>query len=415
MITKDKIGYLIPEFPSQTHNFFWRERQALQELGIDTSLISTRRPPNGVISTSWAEKAMEETTYLFPLSILEFFQAFVIIVAAGPKAWFRCMKIIIHAPDMPLLQKARLMALVLVAAKLIRLSKTQGWNHVHVHSCADAANISMFASILSDLNYSLTLHNSLYVYGPNQKQKWKHAQFGIAINNKVFEELNRSLSGYLPKTIEVAPMGVNCSKFKRKTSYSPYCAEGSLQIFSCGRLNPIKGHSDLITSVKLLQMQGINIKLKIAGEDEEGGAGYRKELENLIHDLNLNDSVFLLGALSEEHVQEALERAHIFVLASLDEGVPVAVMEAMAMDLPVVVTDVGGVTELVNDCIDGIVVPPANPDAVADAILQILQNQDFARRLSHAARDKVITSFTHYRSAKVIANLLNQSTWTGEL
>ena len=401
-----KIGYFIPEFPSQTHNFFWRERQALQELGIDTSLISTRRPNSGTISPSWSKEAQSETAYLFPLSFLDVIHVFITSWTSGPKAWTHCIGIVVNAPDMSPIQKLRLMFLTLIAAKLVRLSKQQGWSHVHVHSCADAANIAMFASILSTLTYSLTLHNSLYVYGSNQEQKWYHAKFGVVINQKTFEEIHDKLAAYIPEHIQIAPMGVDCNKFKRSYAYFPYDGEGVLRLFSCGRLNLIKGHAYLIAAVDALRKKGINVRLEIAGEDEKGGHGYRKELEQLVQDLNLGEIVTFLGSISEESLKLALEKAHIFILASLDEGVPVAPMEAMAMEIPVVVTDVGGVTELVDNGIDGIVVPPQNSDAIVNSVLQIVKSQDLAMRLSRNGRDKIVTSFTQRRSAKTIANLL---------
>jgi glycosyltransferase involved in cell wall biosynthesis len=403
-MTKIKIGYLIPEFPGQTHNFFWRERQALQELGVDTSLISTRRPPQGIISPAWAQEAQKKTVYLFPPSFLDIFYALIIVLAAGPKGWFNCIGIIANAPDMSPIEKVRLMSLIFIATKLVRISKSQGWRHVHVHSCADAANIAMFAATLGDLTYSLTLHNPLSVYGPNQEQKWHHAKFGIVITQKIYNEVTKSLPNDLPQHLEIAPMGVDCSVFKRAIPYESYDGKGNFYIFSCGRLNFCKGHANLIEAIHILRKRGVNAKLEIAGEDEQGGSGYRRDLERLIQDLNLGDAITLLGAVSEEVVKASLEKAHVFVLASLGEPLGVATMEAMAMSVPVVVTNAGGVTELVNDGIDGILVPPRNPDAIAAAVLKILQDKDLAVHLSRASRDKIVQSFTHQRSAKTIAS-----------
>lgn len=403
-----KIGYLIPEFPSQTHNFFWRESQALEEIGIQPAFVSTKKPVRKIMSASWAEDAQRKTTYLFPPSISETIQSILFLLLAGPSAWFRCFQIIATASDMTFQQKQRLLLLIPLAAKLVKVSRRQGWSHIHVHSCADAANVAMFASVISDITYSFTLHNPLYVYGPNQENKWRHAEFAVVINNQVYAEVNEKLHHVLPEFVEVAPMGVNCSKFERTTPYSPYAAEGSFKVFSCGRLNLIKGHCYLIQAVSMLRTQGINITLEIAGEDEQGGLGYRLELEALIRELHLEEFVRLLGAVSEETIKDALENAHVFTLASLDEGVPVAAMEAMAMEVPVIVTDVGGVTELVEDGVDGIVIQPKDADAVKDALLKVYEDQELASRLGQAGRRKVVQSFTHRRSAEVIASLVEK-------
>lgn len=401
-----KIGYLIPEFPSQTHNFFLREAQALKDIGVETSYVSTRKPNRGVMSCSWAEEAQRETIYLFPPSAAEMLQALFVILKAGPAAWYRCLRAILGASDLNFEQRRRLVLFIPLAAKLVEVGRQQGWSHVHVHSCADAANVAMFAALLSNITYSLTLHNPLYVYGPNQENKWRYAKFAVVINRQVYDEVHKTLPHVLPAAVEVAPMGVNCAKFERKSPYVPYTGEGPFKIFSCGRLNLIKGHAYLIQAVSALRKQGIDATLAIAGEDEQGGSGYRLEIEALIKELQLENVVQLLGAVPEEAIKDTLETAHVFALASLDEGVPVAVMEAMAMEVPVIATDVGGVTELVEDGKNGLVIPSKDTDAVKNALMRIYSDANFAVRLSQAGRQRVLEGFTHRRSAEVIASLL---------
>jgi glycosyltransferase involved in cell wall biosynthesis len=107
-------------------------------------------------------------------------------------------------------------------------------------------------------------------------------------------------------------------------------------------------------------------------------------------------------------VRERLEAAHVFALASLDEGVPVAVMEAMAMEMPVVVTDVGGARELIDDGVDALLVPPEDAAALADRIDGVLRDPAGATRLGAAAREKVAASFHHTRSAQALADGLRR-------
>lgn len=401
------IGYLIPEFPGQTHNFFWRERRALAELGLGTRLISTRRPPNGIVSASWAREAEAETSYLYPFSPLDGLEVLVMLLMAGPKAWYRCAALVGKAAGMSAWQKLRLAALIPFAAKLALLGRKQGWSHVHVHSCADAANLAMFASTFSECTYSLTLHGRLAGYGPNQEQKWSNATFAISITRTLRDELADRMEGHLPKRLEIAPMGVDENAFRRTSPYLPYSGEGELVIFSCGRLNKGKGYLHLVQAVAQLKREGFPLRLVIAGEDEQGGNGYRKELEKQISDENLHDAITLLGAVPEEKIREYLETAHLFVLASLDEALGVVLMEAMAMCVPVVATEVGGVHELVWHGEDGVLVPPGDAGAIANAIRVLAGNPELALRLSLASRRKIIESFSHRRSAETIARLLD--------
>jgi glycosyltransferase involved in cell wall biosynthesis len=96
----------------------------------------------------------------------------------------------------------------------------------------------------------------------------------------------------------------------------------------------------------------------------------------------------------------------VFVLASLDEGISVAAMEAMAMQTPAVVTDVGGMRELVAPEVDALMVPAQNPQALADAIARILDDPELAVRLSEQSREKVARKFHHRRSAEALAHCL---------
>ena len=406
---KARIGYFPPEFPGQTHIFLWREIHALSELGIECDLVSTRHPPKAIVSHSWSEEAQKNTTYLVPFGFKDFLGACIEILRAGPFAWLHCLSIVITAKDLSFSQRLRLLALILPAGKLAWLAREKGWSHIHVPSCADAANIAMFASILAGITYSLTLHGpTLEGYGTNQEQKWKHASFALVISEKLFKHVKDKLADFLPKQVEVAPMGVNLTDIKRHSPYTPWEAGTPCRIFSCGRLNPVKGHKYLIESVELLRLRGFDVRLQIAGEDEQGGSGYRKELEKIVQDKSMSDCVELLGAVSEARIRQGLEEANVFALASLNEGVPVAVMEAMAMEMPVIVTDVGGNSELIDNGVDAIMVQSEKPEEMADAIEKILKDKALTLRLTQESRKKVAAKFNHRISADILARCLEE-------
>lgn len=404
---KARIGFFIPEFPGQTHIFLWRERQALAELDIEADVVSTRCPPKSIASHSWAEEAQKNTDYLVPFTLPDVFGASLELLKAGPIAWWRCLSVVAKAKDLSLSQRLRLLAMIFIAGKLVWLAKTKGWSHIHVHSCAEAANVAMFASILAGITYSLTLHGpTLEGYGPNQEQKWNYAAFALVISERLFKVVQERLADVIPERVVVAPMGVNLEKIQRHSPYVPWESDRPCQIFACGRLNPVKGHKDLIETVELLRQRGFDVRLQIAGEDEQGGSGYRQELEQMIRDKSMSECVELLGAVSEARVRQGLEEAHVFALASLNEGIPVSVMEAMAMEMPVIVTDVGGNSELIDNGVDAILVQPEKPEEMADAIEKVLRDKEFALKLSQASRAKVAAKFHHRVSAQALAGCL---------
>ena len=402
-----RIGYLVPEFPAQTHAFFWREIGALAGLGVDAQTVSTRPPDASLVCHDWARQAAAGTAYLARPGWRQLLGGCVELLRAGPNGWARCLGSIMHARDVSLPGRVKLLAMCVLGGQLAWLARRRGWQHVHVHSCADSANIAMFARLLGHCPYSLTLHGRLVAYGPNQKEKWRHATFVTLVTSALRQQVDEALGPAPASQIELAPMGVDVASFQRTGPYQPYQSPGRAVVFSCGRLNVAKAHDDLFRAVATLRQRGVDVELRIAGADDFGGR-CGEELSRLAEQLGLAEHVCLLGAAPEQSVREELDRAHLYASASLTEALPVATMEAMAMSLPVVVTDVGGVDELVTDGVEGRLVQPRHPDQLADAIEAILNDRATASNMARSGRAKIERSFHHGVGAAVLARCLGR-------
>ena len=189
-----KIGYFIPEFPGQTHAFFWREMQAFQELNVKPDVVSTRRPGAGVAAHDWAITVEARTTYLIPLSLGVLFAAGFEILRAGPAGWFRVVQALCARSDVTIKQRLKLVPLAFMGAVLSSVARRRDWKQIHVHSCANAANVAMFANRLSGVGYSLTLHGPLKDYGLRHRHLSKAAR-----TNRQIPRL-RSIRLLLPAT-----------------------------------------------------------------------------------------------------------------------------------------------------------------------------------------------------------------------
>lgn len=406
-----RVGYLVPEFPGQTHLFFWRELQGLSDAGVDCELISTRPPPNGVVSHSWAPEAIRRTTYLSPLGSRDFAGIIVALLKAGPARLAKCALVIGGKSDLSFRDRVWLLMLMLPAAKLVRIARENKLGHVHVQSCGDAANVAMLASLISNMTYSLSLLGpTLEGYGRNQANKWRFSSFAVVMSDLLYKVVLDRLAEALPPDVFVLPVGVDLDVMRRAGQYEPWAGTGICKIYSCGRLNQIKGHCDLIDTVSLLRARRIPVELNIAGEDEQGGQGYRRDLERHLEKTRAGTYVKLLGAIGEDQHRACLQEAHIFALASLNEGISVAIMEAMAMQTPVVVTNVGGNSELVEDGVTGVFVEPKNPALFANALESILLDKAFALRLSQQSRRKVSEKFDSRTHAATLARHLFSTT-----
>lgn len=396
MTQGEKLGYLVPQFPGQTHIFFWREIAALEAMGVKPVLFSTRKPPAGLIAHDWSEAAMARTTYLGDVSPGR-------ALAALPRLpWGELLREVQRDGTSVLKD----IAICAAAGQTLKdHCAAQGIAHVHVHSCGRAALIAAFAKHLGGPEYSLTLHGPLSDYGRGQRYKWRHAKFATVITRKLIAEMEAEQPEDLPPMI-LRPMGVDTDVLRRETPYVP--AEGQIRVFSCGRLNVVKGHQDLIEAVRQLRAAGHNVVLDIAGQDDEGGTGFRLVLEQLIKQHKLQEHVRLLGAIDAAAVKAKLLEAHVFALASWHEPLGVVYMEAIACGVPTIGTEAGGVPELIDDGVEGLLVPPKTPEALADAILRIAQNPDLAQRLSTTGRARIERDYRASLGAEVIVEQMRR-------
>jgi glycosyltransferase involved in cell wall biosynthesis len=268
--------------------------------------------------------------------------------------------------------------------------------------------LAAFAQRLGGPGYSLTLHNPLGDHGPNQRAKWRHARFAIVVNRRLVKEVQQAIGPGLPP-VTVAPMGVDLDAFRRTTPYRAAEPGEPVRVFACGRLHPGKRHDLLLRAVDELRKEGLDLRLTIAGEDTDSGNGqYRRDLETLMAKLGLNERVSLPGAQAEAAVRAHLEAAQVFALTSDTEAMPIVLVEAMAMGVPAVTTDVGGTTELVRDGENGLVVPPGNQEAITGALRRIVTDPGLAARLATAGRATVEAGFGSDRSAAEIVKGLRE-------
>lgn len=157
-------------------------------------------------------------------------------------------------------------------------------------------------------------------------------------------------------------------------------------IGALGRLEPQKRHDDLIRAVALLEREGVSVRCVIAGHGPD-----RHKLERLIRELGLGERVRLLG--HRDDTPDVIRALDVAVLSSAYEGSPLAVMEYMACAAPIVATAVGGVPELIEDGVHGLLVEPRDPEALAAAIGALLKDRALAVGLGQAARDRQRAKF----------------------
>lgn len=397
MTAPRKIAVLIPEFPGQTHSFFWREIEALDAFhGIGAQIVSTRLAPKPVWH-DWVEQA--GAIQLYPVPKAELARLLPDLARTLPR--------LAADPDIRrILRQPKAWAFVLMALRLARICRARGLSHLHVHSCANFALIAALCHRISGVPYSLVLHGPLSDYGPDQPFKWKDAAFVFVITETLRAAVAQVMPAMMDK-VRVVPMGVNTDQFSPPAAPRPDSPDPFTWL-CCARLNWVKGYDTLVEAASLLRARhpGRSFRIRIAGEDEQGGSGYHRDLDAMIAAAGLGDTVELLGSVTQDAVRGELQSADGFVLASRHEPLGVAYMEAMACELPVIGTDAGGVRELIAGDRDGLLVPPGDAQVLADAMERLMDDPTLRRTLGKAARQRIVADFSARRSADALAAAL---------
>lgn len=389
------IGYFIPEFPSQTHAFFWREVRAMEQDGQEMVLFSSRRPPLEACPHAFAEAARARTHYVFPPK-----KGFGLLAMRPGRTW-KALKYIAGLGETPWRKRAALLPLVFSAADLAAECRRVGVTHVHFHSFANSGHLGALAHILDGLSYSLTLHGDLPVYGRDHAAKTADAAFCVGVTDPLLEQIRGIYSG----PVHLIPMGVDVERFSPEPEVRG-AREGLLAV-TVARLTWTKGHRFFLRAMRQVVDEGLDIHYQIVG-----AGSHRDEIEKEIATLGLADRVTLLGQLGEDEVLALLRHADLFALTSVGKGeaAPVSVMEAMACGLPVICSRIGGTGAMIETDIDGFLVGQEDVDAIAAALRHLASEGDIGTRMSAAARATALTKFSHVTSARHLLKTIDAAT-----
>jgi len=392
------LGYLVPEWPAQTHAFFWRELSALRAMGDTVHLLSTRSPQASASRHDFAAEARRTTRYLFPPRADKALR----VLAAHPARTLAALRHALSLSESSPRERARILALLPCAADLVATSQELGIEHVHIHSCANAAHLGALSRLLGGPSYSLTLHGDLPVYGVDHARKMAHSAFVSTVTEPLRGQVAQ-VQGMSNKPIPVITMGVDVDKFTPRSSFGE---ANKLLLVTVARLAHVKGHGYVLEAVHRARQHGLDVRYAIAGDGEMRG-----EIERQVAKLGLGGVVELLGTLGEPDVRSLLQRADAFVLASegLGEAAPVSLMEAMASGMPVVCSRIGGTADMISNREDGILVAQRDVDAITEAVIDLARDVGLRQRLGKAARARAVAAFDYRVTAGKLRTAIQQA------
>ncbi|MEO0770770.1 MAG: glycosyltransferase, partial [Cyanobacteria bacterium J06649_4] len=349
-----RIAYLTGTYPRATDTFIQREVAGLRSHGTDVQTFAVRRPENKHIVGPEQASEREKTFYILsaanPIGLLKAHSS---LLLKSPKRYLKAISLALKTrqPDFKgLLYQLFYFAEAGILAHQIRQQKI---SHLHNHFGNTSCSVAMLASALGDFSYSFTLHGPAIFFEPKRwriDEKIKRASFVSCISNYCRSQAMVFAPYDTWDRFHIIHCGVTPSQF----SQVQQIGEGTRLLF-VGRLAAVKGLPMLLESVQRIKQTIPNIKLTVVGDGPD-----RQMLEAQTADWGLSEQVEFVGYQSQAAVREYLQQTDVFVLPSFAEGVPVVLMEAMMSGVPVVATQIAGVSELVTDGESGFLVPPSN-------------------------------------------------------
>jgi glycosyltransferase involved in cell wall biosynthesis len=396
------IAYLLKRFPRLSETFILHEMLALERRGVDLQVYSILDPEEELIHADVA-RLRTKIEYL----------------PAGPGGAFRIagahVRVLVRAPSRYL--RALLRALTRGRRTALKHFVRAGWladrlvrarvGHLHAHFAHGPASIAQFAAMMTGLPFSFTAHaKDIYTSPPELlAAKVRAARFVVTCTDYNARHLS-GLAESEAHRIHRIYHGIDLRTFCPGGADEP-AASAEATLLSVGRLIPKKGFEFLVEALRLLHAEGRRVKLRIVGSGPE-----RAALERQIATAALTGAVELLGARPQEELPRLYREASACVLPCVitddgdRDGIPNVLVEAMRMGVPVVSTAISGIPELVRDGETGILVPPRDAAALAEAIRRLLDDGDLCRQLVANAAARVKSEFDLDRNAERLRVLL---------
>lgn len=379
-----KVAYLTNQYPKVSHTFIRREIAAIEERGFEVERFSIRPTPDQLVD---------------PLDVAEQARTHVLLDQGLPTLLLRALGVALFRPVRflrALVLAWRLgrrserglpnnLAYLMVACTVFREVRRRGCSHIHVHFGTNPTAVAMLARVLGGPPYSFTVHGPEEFDKPwsiSLPDKIERSAFVAAISSFGRSQLYRQCGHEHWSKIVVARCGVDQGYLENDPAPIP----DSNQFVCVGRLCEQKGQLLLIEAAARLRDLGEEFRLVLVGDGE-----MRAEVEGAIRQAGLDAHVVITGWASGDEVHAHLRESRALVLPSFAEGLPVVIMEALALGRPVLTTYIAGIPELVEPGACGWLVPAGSVDALVSAMVEALHTPlDELSRMGREGRARVL-------------------------
>jgi glycosyltransferase involved in cell wall biosynthesis/cellulose synthase/poly-beta-1,6-N-acetylglucosamine synthase-like glycosyltransferase len=396
------VGYIMSRFPKITETFVSHEILQHQQRGDRVEIFPLMRERQPVVHPEiselvarahfkpWFSPAILRANWYY---LLRRPRAYLAMVAEALRGNFGSLKFFLGA-----------LAFMPKSVAFAYDMEREGIAHVHAHFATHAALSALIIHRLTGIPFSFTAHaHDVYCDRRMLCRKLEAAAFAAAISDLNRNLMARECGEHLRRKIHVIHCGADTAYFTPTPTAPP---PGPLRIICVASLLEMKGHRELVEACRLLRGRGVDFRCDLIGAGE-----LRAGIAAQIAAAGLQDAITLHGPQPRAVVRRMMQQSHVKALPSvplangLCEGIPVALMEAMACGLPVVSTVLSGIPELVEDGVSGFLVQPRDTVALADALERLARDPGLRARMGKAGRAKVRREFDLSANAERLWNL----------
>jgi colanic acid/amylovoran biosynthesis glycosyltransferase len=356
-----RLAYLTTKYPAVSHTFIRRELRELERRGHHILRLSIR-PADGPLPDP-ADRAEEpKTLHCLAQPMFALLLAVIRCMAARPFRFLAAAGAALTLARRSDRGLVRHLAYLVEAAYLLYVVRRERIQHVHVHFGTNSAAVALLMRRLGGPSYSIAIHGPDEFDAPiglSLADKVEGAAFVTAISDFGSAQLKRWIPPCRWPKVHV----IRCAVGESFVQASAPVAPDSRTFLCIGRFNAQKGHLLLLDAFERLVESGVEARLVLAGDGE-----LRREIESRIAALGISDRVEITGWIDEAGVRGRIRECRAVVLSSFAEGLPVVLMETLALGRPVIATLIGGIPELVQAGVSGWLVPAGNAPALADAM-----------------------------------------------
>jgi glycosyltransferase involved in cell wall biosynthesis len=395
------IAYLARNLPAVAETFVVREITALRCLGLEIKAFSLHQPDAGVHHPEAPDLDSEVEILVQPRNPL-FWLAHLLFALRFPRRYFHCLYAYVLIADGTWQSRRRSLSYFMVAPFAAWRLGRSGIKHLHAHFANAATSVALMAATLAGISFSFTAHAfDIFIDKLLLPAKLSAAAFVACISQYNVRYLREHYPEAAKAHLVVVRTGLDTTRFRPY----PHPLGEPPCIIAVGRLVETKGFHNLVSACGLLRDQDLTCRCLIIGAGSEAA-----RLENMIKDLEVSDRVILKGKLPSDVCLSYYQQADVLAMPSCvrnqdADGIPTVLIEAMAMEIPVVATRVSGIPELVLDGETGLLVAPDDATALAEALARLIRDQDLAHRLARAGRGLVVAQFNGENSARQLQGL----------